>query len=76
LIGKSLTGIVWRLERIRSFFTGNAPLITKETALSSSHSFEYQTDKIKQTLSFSFRNLEESLDRICKNLLVKSSRKS
>ncbi len=71
LIGKSLTGIIWRLEAIRTFFTGNAPLITKETALSSSHSFEYQNDKIKNTLSFSFRNLDESLDRICKNLLKK-----
>jgi dihydroflavonol-4-reductase len=71
LIGKSLTGIVWRLERIRSFFTGNAPLITKETALSSSHSFEYQNNKIKQILDFSFRNLAESLDRICTNLLKK-----
>jgi hypothetical protein len=71
LLSKSFTGIVWRLEAIRSFFTGNAPLITKETALSSSHSFEYQNDKIKKALNFSFRNLEESLDRICGNLLKK-----
>jgi dihydroflavonol-4-reductase len=69
LLGKSLTGIVWRLESIRSFFTGNAPLITKETALSSSHSFEYQNDKIKNSLNFTFKNLDEGLDRICKNLL-------
>jgi dihydroflavonol-4-reductase len=69
LLGKSLTGIVWRLEALRSFFTGNAPLITKETALSSSHSFEYSNDKIKNTLNYTFRNLDESLDRICKSLL-------
>lgn len=71
LLGKSLNGIVWRLEAIRSFFTGNAPLITKETALSSSHSFEYSNDKIKNDLKFTFRNLDKSLDRICKNLLEK-----
>ncbi len=76
LIGKSLTGIIWRLEAIRTFFTGNAPLITKETSLSSSHSFDYQNDKIKHTLDFSFRNLDDSLDRICKNLLIKLSHKS
>jgi nucleoside-diphosphate-sugar epimerase len=76
LLRKFLTGIIWRLEAIRTFFTGNAPLITKETALSSSHVFEYQNDKIKNTLDFSFRNLDESLDRICKNLLIKLSRKS
>jgi dihydroflavonol-4-reductase len=71
LIGKSLTGIIWRLEAMRTFFTGNTPLITKETALSSSHSFEYQNDKIKNTLQFSFKNLDDSLDRICENLLKK-----
>jgi nucleoside-diphosphate-sugar epimerase len=75
MLRKFLTGIIWRLEAIRTFFTGAAPLITKETALSSSHSFEYQNDKIKNTLDFSFRNLDESLDRICKNLLVKLSHK-
>lgn len=71
LVGKPLTGIIWRLEAIRTFFTGGAPLITKETALSSSQSFEYQNDKIKKAIDFSFRNLENSLDRICKNLLDK-----
>ena len=71
LLQKSLTSIIWRLEAIRSLFTGNAPLITKETALSSSHSFEYQNEKIKQTLSFKFKSLEESLDRICGKLVEK-----
>ena len=71
LLPKSLTSIIWRLEAIRSLFTGNAPLITKETALSSSHSFEYQNDKIKQTLGFEFKNLDESLDRICGKLMEK-----
>jgi dihydroflavonol-4-reductase len=71
LLGKSLTGIVWRMEAIRSFFTRNAPLITKETALSSSHYFEYNNDKIEKALNFSFSNLDDSLDRICENLLRK-----
>ena len=71
LLSKSFTSIVWRLETIRSLFTGKAPLITKETALSSSHSFEYENNKIKKAIDFSFRNLEDSLDRICKNLLEK-----
>ena len=71
LLKASITSFVWRLEAIKSFFTGNAPLITKETALSSSHSFEYQNDKIKQTLSFEFKQLDGSLDRICEKLLEK-----
>lgn len=71
LLSKTLTGIIWRLEAIRSFFTGNAPLITQETAISSSHSFDYQNDKIKKALSFSFKDLDKSLDRICESLLKK-----
>jgi nucleoside-diphosphate-sugar epimerase len=71
LLNKSLTGIIWRLEAIRSFFTGKAPLITKETALSSSHSFEYQNEKITKILNISFKSLDESLDRICGQLLKK-----
>jgi DNA relaxase NicK len=71
LLNKSLTGIIWRFEAVKSFFTGNAPLITKETALSSSHSFEYQNEKVKKALNFSFKSLDESLDRICGQLLKK-----
>jgi dihydroflavonol-4-reductase len=71
LLSASMTSIVWRLEAVRSLFTGNAPLITKETALSSSHSFKYPNDKIKQAIGFQFKSLDESLDRICKNLLEK-----
>lgn len=73
LVTKAMTGIVWRLEIIRTFFTGNTPLITKETALSSSYSFEYHNEKIKKILNFSFKNLDNSLDRICHNLLKKIS---
>jgi nucleoside-diphosphate-sugar epimerase len=71
LLPASLTSIIWRIEAIRSFLTGNSPLITKETALSSSHSFEYPNDKIKNALSFEFKRLEDSLERICMNLLEK-----
>lgn len=76
LLVKSLTAIVWRLEAIRSIFTGKAPLITKETAISSSHSFRYSNDKIRKALNFSFKTLDESLDRICENLLNKVKEKT
>lgn len=71
LVSSFLASIIWRLESIRTFFTRNAPLITKETALSSSHFFEYQNDKIKQKLGFEFKSLDESLNRICGKLLEK-----
>lgn len=71
LISKFLTGIIWRLEAIKSYFTGNAPLITKETVLSASHHFYYPNDKIIKYLNLNFKNLDNTLERICLTLKTK-----
>jgi dihydroflavonol-4-reductase len=65
LVSPFMASILWRIEAIRSRITGNAPLLTKETALSASHSFSYPNDKIKQTLGFEFKSIDESIKRIC-----------
>lgn len=56
-----LNGIVWRIEWLRSMITGSRPLITKETARSSAHSFQYKNDKIINTLDYQFRSIETSI---------------
>ena len=40
-----LTEIVWRAEALRSYITGKRSLITKETAQTASHDFEYSSQK-------------------------------
>lgn len=75
LISKFLTAIIWRVEALKSFLTGNAPLITKETVLSSSHHFYYPNEKIKKSLNLKFKELDETLNRICNNLNVKYTNK-
>lgn len=69
LVTPFLSNLLWRLEAIRSRITGKAPLLTKETALSSSHSFSYPNDKIKKALHFEFKSIDESVKRICAGLL-------
>jgi nucleoside-diphosphate-sugar epimerase len=71
LISHALAAIIWRVEAVRSWFTGNTPLITKETALSSSHHFYYSNNKIKTTIDIQFKGLDDSLNRICKHLMTK-----
>lgn len=63
--------ILWRISHIQSLLTGTKPLITKEVAQTARLSYFYPNDKVKKTLNFEFRDLEESLDWACKGLAKK-----
>lgn len=56
-----LSSVVWRIEWLRSLFTGSTPLITKETARSANKQYFYSNDKIKQQLNFDFVSVSESI---------------
>lgn len=60
--------IIWRVEAIRSWFTGKAPLISKETSRSARSQFIYSNEKIKNALGFSFLSLEQTIKRTCNSL--------
>ncbi|WP_337041420.1 SDR family NAD(P)-dependent oxidoreductase [Emticicia sp. 17c] len=64
-----LTEIIWRIEAIRSFLTGKAPLITKETAKNSLMKFVYKNNKIRETLGFKFTDFDETIRRVSMFLL-------
>ena len=65
LVKPWLAAIIWRLEAVRSFFTGKTPLITKETAHSAENLFYYDSAKLQGTIPFTFKTLEETINRIC-----------
>lgn len=67
--GKFLSGLSWRLEALRSFFTGSKPLITKETARSANNQYYYANDKIKKALGFEFIPMHESIEETCRKLM-------
>lgn len=65
-----LIAIAWRLEKIKSFFTGKKPLLTKESARVAQSKTYFANDKILKTLpGFSFTPLEESIKKACKKYL-------
>lgn len=65
-----LIAIAWRLEKIKSFFTGKKPLLTKESARVAQSKTYFANDKILKALpGFSFTPLEESIKKACKKYL-------
>lgn len=67
-----LSGIVWRLEKIKSIFTSADPLLTKETAETAQMHVAYDNSKILNCLpGFKFRPIEETIAAYTREYLVK-----
>jgi nucleoside-diphosphate-sugar epimerase len=65
-----LMNIAWRMEKLKSFFSGHKPLLTKESARIAHSKTYFKNDKILKALpGFSFTPLEESIARACGNYL-------
>lgn len=61
-----LAKLVWRLEAIKSYFTGKDPLITKETTATALAKVNFDNSKLKSYLpGFTYRNLEETIKDTC-----------
>ncbi len=58
--------IVWRLEALKSLFTKQDPLITKETAKTALAKVNFDNSKLKKHLpQFSYRSIEETIAETC-----------
>lgn len=70
-----LLGIAWRWEKLKSFFTGKPPALTKETVrIGLSRTF-FRNDKFLRTFpEFSFIPLEESIQKACEKYLAALNR--
>ncbi|MBV8254715.1 MAG: NAD-dependent epimerase/dehydratase family protein [Chitinophaga sp.] len=65
-----MTGLVWRVERLKQMFGGKSPLITKETAHTAQLKVYYDNSKIQQFLpEFHFRSLETTIAETCQDYL-------
>jgi len=60
-----LTHIAWRVEAARSFIMKTKPEVTKEMATTTSQKYYYSSEKIRKTIDFKFRPVEESIKDIC-----------
>lgn len=68
-VGVGLAGVIWRIEAVRSWLTGSRPLITKDTARSATHHFEFDNGKLKRALDFDFQPLDTTVRRVCESFL-------
>ncbi|MGL6269789.1 MAG: NAD-dependent epimerase/dehydratase family protein [Chitinophagaceae bacterium] len=67
-----LSGIVWRLEKIKSIFSSADPLLTRETAETAQMLVAFDNSKILNSLpAFTFRPIDETIAEYCREYLVK-----
>jgi dihydroflavonol-4-reductase len=67
-----LAKMVWRLEVIKSFFTKQDPLITKETAKTAMAQVQFDNSKLMKYLpGFTYRKLEDTITATCAALQQK-----
>jgi nucleoside-diphosphate-sugar epimerase len=65
-----MASVVWRAAATKSFFTGKAPFITKETARTALTKRYFDNSKLLKALpSFSYTPLKQSVEKICTELL-------
>lgn len=57
-----MMGLAWRWEALRSRFLGKKPLLTQETARTSSSTFRYHNDKIKKAIDYSFYPVSKTIE--------------
>lgn len=63
--------LVWRMESIRSAFTGKKPLITRETARTAQLKVYYNNEKIQAALpGFKFTPLQQTIAKMCHAFLT------
>lgn len=61
-----LMALAWRIEKLKSMFTGKRPLLTKESAKVAQSQTWFENGKILKALpEFSFTPLEESIKKAC-----------
>lgn len=64
-VGKFLSEIAWRAFWVLGKIQGKKPLITKETARTSTRRYSYSSAKIIKELDFRFTPIEDSVREIC-----------
>jgi len=70
-----LMAIAWRLERLKSFFSGKKPLLTKESARVAKSQTYFENNKILNTLpGFSFTPMEETIKKACEKYIPPSGK--
>ena len=69
-----IAAVTWRLENIKSKFTGIVPLLTKETANTAMTKVAYDNSKLLKALpDFRYKKMNDTITEICKKLIHTSN---
>jgi nucleoside-diphosphate-sugar epimerase len=60
-----LAEVAWRAEAARAFVTRRSPDITRELSVTASQFYRYTSDKLLNTIDFSFRDINKTVRDIC-----------
>ncbi len=71
--GVHMMNFVWRLLKLGSWFTGKPPLITRDTARSSSSVSLYDGSKIDQVIGFRYTPIDHTIQKIA-DIYIKERR--
>lgn len=65
-----MASLVWRLEKLKGWFSGQEPLLTKETAETARRKVHYDSSKLLKALpSFRYRDINQSIEQSCREYL-------
>ncbi|MBK7124204.1 MAG: NAD-dependent epimerase/dehydratase family protein [Chitinophagaceae bacterium] len=65
-VTRGIAKMVWRLEAVKSYFTGKDPLVTRETAATAMAKVHFDNRKLTRFLpGFTYRKIEESIADTC-----------
>jgi dihydroflavonol-4-reductase len=68
----AIAAIVWRLEAIKSLFTGKTPLLTKETAATAQAIVNFDNSKfLKAFPAFKYRSISATIESVCAELTIR-----
>ncbi|MEL7118977.1 MAG: NAD-dependent epimerase/dehydratase family protein [Bacteroidota bacterium] len=57
--------MAWRVEWLKSKFSGNPPRLTRESAMHSANSFYYKGDKSRTILNFEYTPISKTIEETC-----------
>ena len=69
-----LTQIAWRLEWIRSQFSGKDPLITKESARTAHKILKYNNKKLLDVMPYRYRSIEDCIQHIANTYKIQNAK--
>lgn len=64
-VNSLILNIAWRIEAVRSFFTGSTPMATRDSSESAKKQHVFNSEKSKEVLNMEYNKIDKILDWIC-----------